>query len=368
MEKFEATIIGAGVVGLAIASEIPYGNSLVIERHESFGKETSSRNSEVIHAGIYYPSGYLKAKLCVLGNRMMYQICMENRINYKNLGKLIVAVDREEERDLEKLFKQGETNGVQGLRYVTKEEIKKLEPNINAISGIYSPSTGIVDTHSLMRHFEVKAKSKGATFAYGCELLGIEKQKDGYKITVKDSDGELYNFAARILINCAGLNSDKVAEMLGIKDYKLHYCKGEYFKVNRGKHKFINRLVYPHPTETSLGIHTVLDLQGQLKLGPNAFYVDNLNYDVCQDHAKEMYESAKKYLPFIEFDDLTPDMSGIRPKLQAEGDPVKDFVIKNEAERGFEGFINLTGIESPGLTSAPAIAKYVLELLRPSKD
>lgn len=363
MEKFDITIIGAGIVGLAIASEIPQGNNLVIERHESFGKETSSRNSEVVHAGIYYPTGFLKARFCVEGNELIYRICEENNINHKKLSKIIVAVNEEEKHDLEKVYKQGIENGVPGLRLISREEVKRMEPNVNGVLGIYSPNTGIIDTHSLMRHFEVKAKGKGVTFAYGCELIGIEKTGSEYKLTIRDSDGELYNFITRILINSAGLNSDKVAGMLGITEHKLHYCKGEYVRVGSGKNKFISRLVYPHPTEISLGIHTVLDLQGQLKLGPNAFYVDELNYDVDPAHAREMWESARRYLPFVELEDLTPDMSGIRPKLQGPDDPVKDFVICHEGERGLEGFINLIGIESPGLTAAPAIARYVLSLM-----
>jgi L-2-hydroxyglutarate oxidase LhgO len=363
MERFEITIIGAGVVGLAVASEIPSGNNLVIERHETFGRETSSRNSEVIHAGIYYPTGFLKSKLCVEGNRDIYSICRENNINHKNITKIIVAENEGEERDLEKLYKQGINNDVMGLRLITRDVVKKLEPNINAISGIFSPTTGILDTHSLMRYFELKAKNRGVTFAYSCELIGAEKTDSGYKISVKDSDGEIYSFFTHILINCAGLNSDKVANMLGLNEYKLYYCKGEYFKVGGGKGKYLNRLVYPHPTATSLGVHTVLDLQGQLKLGPNAFYTKEINYDVNTEHLTEMYESAHKFLPFIEKDDLAPDMSGIRPKIQKEGEPMKDFVIKHEYEKGLEGFINLVGLESPALTSSPAIAKYVASLI-----
>lgn len=360
MERFDITIIGAGIVGLAIASELPKGNNLVIERHESFGKEASSRNSEVIHAGIYYPTDSLKARLCVEGNELIYRICKENNINHKQLGKIIVAIDEGEAKDLENLYRQGIVNGVPGIRTIPKEEIKKLEPNINAVSGIYSPTSGIVDTHNLMRYFELKAKGRGVTFAYGCELVGAEP---GYKLTIRDSDGELLNFTTGVLINCAGLDSDKVAAMLGITEYKLHYNKGEYFRVGGGKNKNTSHLVYPHPTETSLGIHTVLDLQGQMKLGPNAFYVDEINYDVDPNHAKDMWESARKYLPFIDLEDLTPDMSGMRAKLQGPGEPVKDFVIEEEAGRGLPGFINLIGIESPGLTSAPAIARYVLRLI-----
>lgn len=355
MERFDITIIGAGVVGLAIASELPQGNNLVIERHEGFGKETSSRNSEVVHAGIYYPTGFLKTRLCVEGNELIYRICKENNINYKKLGKIIVATTQEEADDLERVYRQGVENGVPGLRIISSEEIKRLEPNINAVSGIYSPTTGIVDTHSLMKHFESKAKSRGVIFAYGCELVGAE---EGYKLTVRDSDGQFFKFMTDILINCAGLCSDKVAGMLGVK-YKLHYCKGEYFKVGGGKNRYISHLIYPHPTGISLGIHTVLDLQGQLKLGPNAFYVDKLNYDVDPDHATQMWESARMYLPFIELKDLSPDMSGIRPKLQGPGEPVRDFVIREDLPR----FINLIGIESPGLTASPAIARYILGLI-----
>jgi L-2-hydroxyglutarate oxidase LhgO len=364
MEKFDVTIVGAGVVGLAIASEIPEGNNLVIEKHESFGKETSSRNSEVIHAGIYYPNGFLKSKMCVEGNELLYCICRENGINHKNITKIIVALDSDEEKDLKKLYQQGVDNGVPGLRLILKDEVKKLEPNINAVSGLFSPSTGIIDTHSIMKHFELIAKKKGATFAYGCEVVAAEKIISGYKITVKDTDGESYDFFTRTLINCAGLNSDKVANMLGLNEYKIYYCKGEYFSVAGGKGRFLNRLVYPHPTSTSLGVHTVLDLQGQLKLGPNAFYVDEVNYDVDPGHAVEMWESAYKFLPFIEKNDLSPDMSGIRPKIQKEGESMKDFIIKHEYEKGFEGFINLIGIESPGLTSSPAIARYVRKILK----
>jgi len=359
MENFDVTIIGAGVVGLAIASELQGSNNLVIERHESFGKETSSRNSEVIHAGIYYPTGFLKAKLCVEGNRMMYEICGKNNIKHKKLGKIIVATNDDEAKDLEKLCKQGNDNGVPGLRLLDEKEAKIMEHNVVATAGLYSPSTGIFDTHGVMHYFEVKAKNSGCTFAYGCTLIAVEKIKSGYILKVIDSDGETYDFETKLLINCAGLNSDKVSAMVGLNGYTIHYCKGEYFKVSGGKSKYINHLVYPHPTDTSLGIHTVLDVQGDMKLGPNAFYVDSVDYNVDPNHGQEMYESAKKYIPFVDLNDLTPDMSGIRPKIQAAGEPVKDFIIRHEADKGFEGFINLIGIESPGLTSSPAIAKFV---------
>ena len=360
MEKFDLTVIGAGIVGLAVSSRLPAGDNLVIEKNETFGRETSSRNSEVIHAGIYYPQDSFKARLCVSGNEMIYQICAEHNINHQRLGKIIVAVSEDEREELEVLYEHGRANGVRGLELLAQADVKRLEPKVRAVAGIYSPSTGIVDTHSLMRHFELRAKDNGVTFAYGCTLVGIERVVDGYQIKIKDVDGEVDTFFTRVIINSAGLQSDQVARMAGVDEYCLHYCKGEYFSVGRGKQKNISHLVYPCPTKVSLGVHTVVDLQGQMKLGPNAFYVDKIDYEVDSDHLTEMYESASRYLPFLDRDDLTPDLSGIRPKLQAPGAEVKDFVISEESDRDLPGFINLIGIESPGLTASPANAEYIV--------
>ena len=361
MEEFDIVVIGAGVVGLSIASSLPEGNNLLIERHESFGKETSSRNSEVIHAGIYYPKDSLKARLFVRGNELVYKICKEYKIDHKKIGKIIIAIDEEEQDDLKALYEKGIENKVKGLEIIDKAEIKKIEPSIKASLGIFSPETGILDSHNFMKHFENKAKEQGVVCAYGCEVQGIDKIKDGYKIKLKDADGAVYDISAKKVINSAGLNSDKIAQMVGINDYKLHFCKGEYFRASGGKGRYLKHLVYPCPSKISLGIHTVLDLGGGLKFGPNAFYVDSIDYDINPEHSKEMYDSVSKYLNFIDENELTPDTSGIRPKLQAPGEDVKDFVIQNEAQRGLEGFINLIGIESPGLTAAPAIAEYVVK-------
>ena len=359
MEEFKITVIGAGIVGLAAAAELPSGNNLVVEQYESFGQEASSRNSEVIHAGIHYPPGFLKARLCVSGNEQIYQICRRNNIGHKKSGKIIVATQPDEVERLERIWRQGRANGVSGLEMISGDRVKKMEPAVKAIAGIYSPNTGMVDSHALMRYFEQQAKAKGATFAYGCQLIGLERLTGGYKLSIKDTDGELYNFRTEVLINCAGLGAVAVARMLGINEYRLYYCKGEYFKVSGGKGNRLNRLVYPLPSDLDLGIHTVLDLQGQLKLGPNAFYVDDLDYEVDPEHREEFYLSAREYLPFIERDDLSPDMSGIRSKLQGPGEPARDFIIRHEQDKGLVGFINLIGIESPGLTAAPAIARYV---------
>ena len=369
MERSDIIIIGAGVIGLAIASEIGQKDKdvTVVERHPTFGQESSSRNSEVIHSGLYYPEGSLKARLCVEGKRFLYQLCEEQNIPHKRLGKLIVATNDPEVENLEKLISRGKNNGVEDLNLLTKSEIKKIEPNIQAICAIHSPSTGIVDTHQLMRYLEYSAKEKGVMFAYNCEVIGIEKKEEGYQIDICDVDGKSLTIFSPILINSSGLHSDKTAQMVGIDiekaGYKLHYCKGEYFRVKGSKSGFINQLVYPAPGDISLGIHTAIDLQGQLKLGPNAFYVEEINYDVDPSHKLEFYESTKRFLPFIESDDLSPDMAGIRPKLQEPGGSEEDFIISHEVEKGLPGLINLIGIDSPGLTASLTIARYVKRML-----
>ncbi|MEW5766376.1 MAG: NAD(P)/FAD-dependent oxidoreductase [bacterium] len=369
MEKVDITIIGAGVVGLAIAAEVANEarEVLVIERHESFGQETSSRNSEVIHAGIYYPKGSLKAKLCVEGKQLLYQICHRQGIPCQQIGKLIVALNEEEIKGLEALLAKGEQNGVNDLRIISADEVKRMEPHIKAKAALYSPSTGIIDTHRLMKYFEFTAKDKGATLAYECEVQSVERWAPGYKVGLQDVDGQVFSFLSRVVINSAGLQADKIAALAGIDidtaGYRIHYCKGEYFKVRGGKHKLVHHLIYPSPTAISLGIHTVLDLQGMMKLGPNAFYVDEIDYQVEEAHKKDFLTSVKPILPFVEEEDLTPDMAGIRPKLQAPGKPVRDFIIKHEESLGLGGLINLIGIESPGLTAAPAIAGYVREMV-----
>jgi len=373
MEKIDITIIGAGAVGLAIAAEVANHNRTVyvIERHPSFGQETSSRNSEVIHAGIYYPPGSLKAKTCVEGNALLYEICKKNSIPYKKMGKLIVAVDESEIEQLEDLLKRGKENSVHNLKLLSQNELKQLEPNVAGIAALYSPSTGVIDSHSLMKHFAQTAKSKGANIAYNSNVAGIEKVSEGYKVTISDDSQKHFSFATKILINCAGLDSDKIAELVGIDtekaSYVLKFCKGDYFSVGNGKNRLLSHLIYPVPESsfTGLGIHATLDLQGDLRLGPDDYYIDKdkTDYSVEESKKESFHASVKRFLPFIKCDDLNPDMSGIRPKLQGPGEKFRDFIIKDEKEKGFPGFINLIGIESPGLTSCPAIAKYVQRLV-----
>ncbi len=361
MEEVEITIIGAGVVGLAIAAEVAKDREVyIIEKNETFGQETSSRTSEVIHAGIYYPPGSLKARLCVEGNTMLYELCEGYGISYKKLGKLIVATEDEEIRELERLLENSKKNGV-SLEFLSRQEVKELEPKVNALAAILCPSTGIVDSYGLMKYFIGKAKDNNAKIVYRAKVIGIEKLANEYKITIEDPTG-IFSFVTRILINSAGLNSDQIAGLAGIDiikaGYKLHYCKGEYFSLSQSLTK---KLIYPvpKPNQGGLGIHVTPDWQGGIRLGPNAHYVDEIDYKVDKKRKQEFYSSVKKILPFIEYDELEPDFAGIRPKLQGQGEDFRDFVISHEYDKDLEGFINLIGIESPGLTASPAIAKYV---------
>jgi L-2-hydroxyglutarate oxidase LhgO len=360
MENANITIIGAGIVGLAIASEMEEENVIIIEKNESFGKETSSRNSEVIHAGIYYPNNSLKAKLCIEGKELTYKICEEHNIPHKKIGKFIVATNKFELNKLENLYKNALINGVDA-KIITQNELRKIEPNVVAIAALYSPSTGILDTHEIMKYFERIAREKGVMIAYNFEVIGIDKTTNGYVITVKDKLNNIEKLFSHIVINSAGLYADKVANMVGLDidklNYKISFYKGEYFAVDNKKSKMVSHLIYPVPSSFTLGIHTVIDIEGQLKLGPSSFLVDKIDYSVNEENKKYFVESVKSFLPFITLEDLTPAMAGIRPKAQ------EDFIIKEESENGFPGFINLIGIDSPGVTAAPAIAKYVKKLV-----
>jgi L-2-hydroxyglutarate oxidase LhgO len=367
----EITIIGAGVIGLAIAEQVSgkHKDVFLIEKHLSFGQETSSRNSEVIHAGIYYTRNSLKAKLCVEGKWLLYDYCKRHGVPYRICGKLIVATSEEEIAVIEGIRQTAIRNGVNDLVMLGKEQIAELEPNIFAVKAIYSPSTGIVDSHSLMKQYETNAINNGCQIVYGSEVTGIDQIKNGYKIELLDADKKKYSFTTRIVINSAGLTSDKISEMTGIKDdnLKILFCKGEYFRINPPKNKLISRLVYPVPHQNmeGIGIHVTVDMGGGVKLGPDVKYLESNVYDYKLTASKQeaFFKSAKKFLPFLEIDDIAPEMAGIRPKIQKPGEPLRDYYIIEETARGYPGFINLIGMESPGLTSSIAIAKYVDKLI-----
>jgi L-2-hydroxyglutarate oxidase LhgO len=369
MEKTGIVIIGAGAVGCAAAERLSIDNKdiVAVERHDAFGRETSSRNSEVIHAGFYYPYSSLKAVLCVEGSRLLYEFCAHHGVSLRRCGKLVVARTPDEDDRILRLLKQGAANGVEGLSLVDIGRLGELEPAVKGRIALLSETTGIFDTHSFMKRLEQSATERGATFAYNCEVVAIAHVNGGYEVTVKDVDGSLLTIACDTVINAAGLSADRVAAMAGIDavkaGYTIRYCKGEYFSVSNRHRGKLSRLVYPAPTQVSLGIHGVLGLDGSMRLGPSAFYVDELNYDVNAGNRREFFESARTLFPFLEENDLSPDTAGIRPKLQEAGGPFRDFVIRDESDKGLPGFINLIGIESPGLTSALSIARYVEKLL-----
>lgn len=373
MEKVDVIIIGAGVVGLAIAAQLSQKHSnfsiALLEQHDKFGKETSSRNSEVIHAGLYYPTGSLKAKLCVDGNEKLYEFCERYAVPYQRIGKLIIARSENETSALNIILNQGRKNGVQGLQLLDKRQLFKLEPNVNAIAGILSSSTGIIDSHSFMSRLEWIALKQGTIIAYNHKVVKVEKSEDGYEVYYQVQGRKLELVSSNWLINSAGLNSDHIPSSLELDierlGYRIYPCKGEYFGVSNKKSSLVNKLIYPPPLENlkGLGIHATKTLDGRLRLGPNAFYVDRLDYNINTDHVKEFYEAVKTYMPFLEITDLYPDMAGIRPKIQGPGDNFRDFIVRHEVDYGFEGLINLIGIESPGLTSSLSLAEMVSDLI-----
>lgn len=375
MESVDVVIVGAGAVGLAVAQEIASSlmSVLVVERHDSFGRETSSRNSEVIHGGMYYPAKTLKARLCVEGRHLVYEECRKYSIPHKKIGKLIVAADESEMGDLEALLHLGRENGVEGFRLIDRHELTSMEPSVVGIAALYSPETGIVDSHRLMQHYYDKAKSGGAMIVFNADVSGIDRTQDGYQVII-DNNGTDERVHARMVINCAGLDSDMIAGFAGFDigrlKYQLHYCKGQYFRVNVRKSRMISRLIYPVPKPKAggLGIHATLDLAGAMRLGPDDEYLSERKQDYSSDPKRlaAFCSSAQKFMPFIERDDLSADTTGIRPKLQERGGAFRDFVIREESSNGFPGFINLIGIESPGLTASLAIAKMVSQLVRPS--
>jgi L-2-hydroxyglutarate oxidase LhgO len=329
------TVVGGGVVGLAVAARLArHGRDLVLlERHERHGLETSSRNSEVIHAGMYYPAGSLKARLCVEGSRRLYEACEAHHIPCRRIGKIIVA-----------------------------------EPNVRSVAALYSPNTGIVSAHALMDHLSREARAGGATIQLRTELVSVERRTTDYRLTVRAPDG-LESFSAERVVNAAGLESDTVAALCGIDvaaaGYALRWCKGSYFSVSAAKARLVSRLVYPVPGYASLGVHAVLGLEGRLRFGPDLEYLAErrADYRVREERRAAFGEAVRRLVPAIRDEDLEPDMSGIRAKLQGPGQPFRDFVIREESDRGLPGLVNLVGIDSPGLTAALAIADRVAELI-----
>lgn len=370
MPDFEYTIIGAGVVGLAVASELSLRSRhvLVVERNERHGMETSSRNSEVIHAGIYYQPGSLKAVLCTEGRDLLYRLCGAKGISHNRCGKLITAVAEGELPRLEGLIRTGRENGV-NLQMLSADDARALEPNIRTVGAIHSPDTGVVSVHELMDYFLHAARERGVTMLFRSEVVGIRKTEGGFAVGIREQQGRS-EFTSEKVINAAGLYADAIAGSAGIDidaaGYRLSWAKGSYVAVAPSKAGLVSRLVYPVPQNEGLGIHAVKDWGGRLKFGPDVEYLDEkvADYRVDDSKVRSFAAAIRRILPSITEEDLAPDMAGIRPKLQKRGEPPRDFVIRHEVDRGVEGLVNLIGIDSPGLTASPAIARLVARLLQ----
>lgn len=367
---FDVIVIGGGVVGLACSYFLSQKFSvLLIERHPSFGWETSSRNSEVIHSGIYYPPNSLKAKLCVEGNNSLYEWCEKNNVPFKRIGKIIVATEENELQFLEHLVANAQYNGVSEIELLDKKDIQNLEKNVIGLAGLWVKSTGIVDSHKLMETFYLASQSNGCTFAFRHKVIGINKKSNSYQLQV-ETQGEIFSVSSKCVVNSAGLESDTIASMLGLDidnlGYRLVWAKGHYFRIHPQKSNLVSRLIYPVPPKNSsfLGIHLTKELDGGLKLGPDLVFLDERiqNYSVPEGLREKFFNSASKYLKGLDMEDLSPDQAGIRPKLKYFND-YPDFIIKEETQNGFPGFINLVGIESPGLTSCLEIGKKIMNLI-----
>ena len=368
-KKVDLLIIGVGVVGLAIAEAVAAKNRqvVVLEKNDSFGQETSSRNSEVIHAGIYYPKEFLKSRLCLQGNSLLYAWCEKHGVPHRRIGKFIIAANEEECADLEWIKKTAEDNGVEKLEYWGQAQLKNKEPEVKALAALFSPSTGIIDTHRLMQTLLISAEGKDAIITYRSEVTAIHF--DGSTWNLDINNGE-YCICTKAIVNSAGLHADHIAALAGIDidaaGYRLKPCKGNYFTATPAPK--INHLIYPVPVKNNvgLGIHATLDLSGRVRFGPDSQYISDdqpLDYTVDEALKPAFHESIHRYLPGVSIDDLNPDMSGIRPKIQGPGDPVMDFIIREEGDRGLPGLINLIGIESPGLTACLAIGEYIRDKL-----
>jgi L-2-hydroxyglutarate oxidase LhgO len=364
----DAVVIGAGVVGLAVARALALSprfagkELLVLEAANAIGTGTSSRNSEVIHAGIYYPAGSLKAQLCVQGRAMLYDYCAERGIGHKRCGKLIVATNEAQVTQLQGIIAKAAANGVNDLMMITREEARILEPQLECVAAVHSPSTGIIDSHALMLSLQGDFENAGGLTVLNSTVYGVFIASDAIKIVMNDGA----EIITKTLVNAAGLSAPLIASKMQGLDAKFvpqaYYAKGNYFTLS-GKSPF-SRLIYPVPEAAGLGVHLTLDLGGQAKFGPDVQWVDSAD-DLVVDPARgdAFYAEVRKYWPQLQDDALIAGYAGMRPKINAPHETAADFVIQGPKEHGIDGLVNLFGIESPGLTSSMAIGEKVSAML-----
>jgi L-2-hydroxyglutarate oxidase LhgO len=363
MDATDCIVIGAGVVGLAVARALARRGRevIVLEAADAFGTGVSSRNSEVIHAGIYYPAGSLKARFCVEGRELLYQYCAARGVQHQRCGKLIVATSYDQIADLQKIREAAYANGV-ALSWLDRDEAVALEPTLQCVAALHSTTTGIVDSHGYMLALLGDAEAHGATLACRARVGRMWLQSESVLVAINgDSRPEI---RARTVINCASLHATEVAR--AIEDFPeahapaTRFARGHYFTLV-GRSPF-TRLIYPVPEPGGLGVHLTLDLAGQARFGPDVEWVQTLDYSVSMSRAERFYGAIRRFWPQLNDGQLVAAYAGIRPKLHGPGDPPADFMIEGHATHGVRGIINLFGIESPGLTASLAIADHVAEL------
>ncbi len=367
VDRVGCVVIGAGVVGLASARALAMAGHdvIVLERADMIGTETSSRNSEVIHAGIYYGKDSNKARLCVQGRDMMYAYCESHGIAHKRCGKLIVATDESQVALLDDINGRAKVNGVDNLTFVDAAKVREMEPNVTCHGALLSPSTGLVDSHGLMLAYQGEAEDHGAMIAFNSPVLGGEVRNDG--ILLRVGGEEPMELLCDNLVNAAGLYAQPISRAIeGIPADTIpgqYFARGVYFTLSGGKPPF-TRLIYPVPDPAGgLGVHVTVDLGGQVKFGPDVEWIDKVDYTVDPARGEKFYESIRKYWPALPDGALHPGYAGVRPKIHPKGSHATDFVIQGEDAHGIKGLVNLYGIESPGLTSSLAIAEDVANLL-----
>ncbi|HEX2941716.1 MAG TPA: NAD(P)/FAD-dependent oxidoreductase [Rhodopila sp.] len=366
MEEVDCVVVGAGVVGLAVARALALAGRevIILEAAEGIGTETSSRNSEVIHAGIYYPANSLMARFCVAGRRALYRYCAEKGVPHLNCGKLIVATSTQEDSMLAGIKQRAEANGVEGMRVLTAAEAIALEPNLACTSALLSPATGIIDSHSYMVALQGDAENAGAVPVFFSPMLSGRVQDRRIEIDVGGADP--MTLRCRLLVNSAGLHAPGLARKIeGMPAERVptaYYAKGNYFTLS-GRSPF-SRLIYPVPVPGGLGVHLTVDLGGQARFGPDVEWIDAIDYTVDPNRSQSFYAAVRRYWPALKDGALQPGYSGIRPKIVPKGAPGQDFVVQGPQTHGIPGLINLFGIESPGLTASLAIADHVLDVSR----
>jgi L-2-hydroxyglutarate oxidase LhgO len=364
MDKVECVVIGAGVIGLAVARRLAQSGRevIVLEAAEGIGTVTSSRNSEVIHAGIYYKAGSLMARMCVAGKHALYRYCSEHGVPYKNCGKLIVATTPKETEKLDSIRAHAQANGVLDMKVLSAEEAHALEPALKCDAALLSPSTGIIDSHAYMLALRGDAEDAGAAFAFHTPLIRAKASAGRIELDVGGKTP--MTLACDILVNAAGLDAPAIARVIDGMPIEMiphaYLAKGNYFSCS--KRAPFSRLIYPVPEPGGLGVHLTLDMAGQARFGPDVEWVDRIDYEVDPARAERFYPAIRKYWPTLPDGALMPSYSGMRPKIVPPAVASQDFMIQGPKEHGVDGLINLFGIESPGLTSSLAIADFVGKL------